>query len=97
MRKHLGTILKISITLLALLYVSTQVDFADIGQRLLQAKWGWVLLGFVLVNTSLVVRAYRWLLLLHGIGSPIKFGRLVSLYFAANFSTPCCPPALAAT
>ncbi|MEZ4590135.1 MAG: lysylphosphatidylglycerol synthase transmembrane domain-containing protein [Chloroflexota bacterium] len=85
MRKHLGTILKIGITLLALLYVSTQVDFADIGQRLLQAQWGWVLVGFLLVNSSLVVRAYRWLLLLHGIGSPIKFGRLVSLYFAANF------------
>jgi len=85
MRKHLGTIIKISITLLALLYVSRQVDFADIGQRLLQANLGWVLFGFMLVNSSLVVRAYRWLLLLHGIGSPIRFGRLVSLYFAANF------------
>ncbi|WP_420644320.1 lysylphosphatidylglycerol synthase transmembrane domain-containing protein [Candidatus Leptofilum sp.] len=85
MRKHLGTILKIGITLLALLYVSTRVDFADIGQRLLQAKPGWVVMGFVLVNSSLVVRAFRWRLLLQGIGAPIKFGRLVSLYFAANF------------
>ncbi|GJM42738.1 MAG: TIGR00374 family protein [Ardenticatenaceae bacterium] len=85
MRKHLGTIIKISITLLALLYVFSQVDLADIGQRLLQANLSWVLVGFVLVNTSLVVRAYRWLLLLRGIGSPIRFGRLVSLYFAANF------------
>ncbi|MBK8899870.1 MAG: flippase-like domain-containing protein [Anaerolineaceae bacterium] len=85
MRKHLGTIIKISITLLALLYVSTQVDFYDIGQRLLQANLVWVLVGFLLVNFSLVVRAYRWLLLLRGIGAPIKFGRLVSLYFAAQF------------
>ncbi len=85
MRKHLGTILKIGFTLLALLYVSTQVDFATIGQRLLQANPGWVLFGFLLVNASLVVRAYRWLLLLRGAGSPMKFGRLVSLYFAANF------------
>lgn len=85
MRKHLSTIIKIGITLLALLYVFSQVDLADIGQRLLQANLNWVLLGFLLVNTSLVVRAYRWLLLLHGIGSPIRFGRLVSLYFAANF------------
>lgn len=85
MRKHLGTIIKISITVLALLYVFNQVDFADIGQRLLQAELSWVLVGFLLFNLSLVVRAYRWLLLLHGIGSPIGFGRLVSLYFAANF------------
>jgi uncharacterized membrane protein YbhN (UPF0104 family) len=85
MRKHLGTGLKISITLLALLYVFSQVDLADIGQRLLQANLGWVLAGFLLVNASLVVRAYRWLLLLRGIGSPIRFRRLVSLYFAANF------------
>jgi glycosyltransferase 2 family protein len=85
MRKHLGTLLKIGFTLLALLYVFSQVDVAAIGQRLLQANPGWVLLGFLLVNLSLVVRAYRWLLLLRGIGSPIRFGRLVSLYFAANF------------
>lgn len=85
MRKHLGTIIKISITLLALLYVSSQVDFADIGQRLLRANLSWVLAGFLLVNTSLVVRAYRWLLLLRGIGETIRFQRLVSLYFAANF------------
>ena len=85
MRKHLGTLLKISVTLLALLYVFSQVNLADIGQRLLQARPGWVLLGFLLVNASLVVRAYRWLLLLRGIGAPIRFGRLVSLYFTANF------------
>ena len=85
MRKHLGTLIKISITLLALLYVSSQVDLVITGQRLLQAHVGWVLIGFLLVNSSLVVRAYRWLLLLRGIGAPIKFGRLVSLYFAANF------------
>ncbi len=85
MRKHLGTLIKISFTFLALLYVSTQVDLTDTGQRLLEARIGWVLLGFVLVNSSLVVRAYRWLLLLRAIGAPIKFGRLVSLYFAANF------------
>lgn len=85
MRKHLGTLLKISVTLLALLYVFSQVDVTDIGRRLLQAQPGWVLLGFLLVNASLGVRAYRWLLLLRGIGAPIRFRRLVSLYFAANF------------
>lgn len=85
MQKHLGTLLKVGFTLLALLYVFSQVNVADIGQQLLQARLGWVLIGFLLVNLSLVVRAYRWLLLLNGIGSPIRFGRLVSLYFAANF------------
>ena len=85
MRKHLGTLLKIGFTLLALFYVSSQVDFSDIGQRLLQANLGWVLAGFLLVNISLVVRAFRWLLLLRGVGAPMRFQRLVSLYFAANF------------
>ena len=59
MRKHLGTFIKIGFTLLALLYVSRQVDLSDIGERLLQAKLGWVVAGFLLVNSSLVVRAYR--------------------------------------
>lgn len=85
MRKHVVTILKISVTLLALAFVFNRVDFADIWQRLLQAKPGWVLLGFVLVNSSLVVRALRWRLLLQSLRAPVRFWRLVELYFAANF------------
>jgi glycosyltransferase 2 family protein len=85
MRKHLGTIIKLGITAVALFLVFQNVDFSDIWQRIKQADPFWVLLAFLLVNGSLVVRAYRWQLLLIGLQAKVRFQRLVELYFASNF------------
>jgi uncharacterized membrane protein YbhN (UPF0104 family) len=93
-RRNLGTLLKLSFTAAALLFVFTQVDFADIGQRLLHADWRWSLLGFMLVNLSLVVRAYRWLALLRGLGTDVRVGRLIELWFVANFFNSFLPSGL---
>ncbi len=38
-----------------------------------------------MVNASLVVRAFRWFILLRGLGIPIRFSRLVEIYFIGNF------------
>ncbi len=85
MRKHLGTIIKLGITAVALLLVFQNVDFSDIWQRIKQADPFWVFLAFLLFNASLVVRAYRWQLLLIGLQAKVRFQRLVELYFASNF------------
>lgn len=93
-RKHAGTLLKLGITLLGLLLVFSQVDFTRVWRDISQADLTWVLLGFGLVNGSLVVRAYRWQLLLLALGAPVRFGRLVGLYFAANFFNSVFPSGL---
>lgn len=85
MRKHFSTFLKLFVTVAALAIVLREVDLAAIGRSLLRADWGWVAAGFVLFNVSLVVRAFRWGLLLHGAGATTGFGRLVELYFVGNF------------
>lgn len=85
MRKHLITILKIVVTVVGLGYVLLTVPLEDIGEAIADVRWGWLALTLVISTTSLVLRAYRWLLLLRGLNVQISFGRLVELYFVGNF------------
>jgi uncharacterized membrane protein YbhN (UPF0104 family) len=85
MRKHLLTLLKLLVTIGGLAYVIWQVPLSDVGDTLTGVHWGWILVAFLLMNVSLIVRAYRWQLLLNGLGVPVRFGRLVQLYFVGSF------------
>lgn len=90
-RKNLSNLLKIIVTLVALAIVVPQVDLQAIGDILIHAKWSWIAVAFILFNISLIVRAYRWLLLLRGLGIEIKFRRLVVLYIVGNFFNSALP------
>jgi len=93
-RKHLGVLIKFGITGLGLFLVFSQVDVAEIWSKIRQADPVWVLVAFLLVNASFVVRAFRWHLLLLALDSPVRFGRLVELYFASNFFNSVFPSGL---
>jgi uncharacterized protein (TIRG00374 family) len=95
MRKYTGTLLKLGITAVLLIFVFSQVDVHQIVANMVQARPGWVFAAFMLVNVSLVVRAYRWQLLLVALGASVRFGRLVELYFAAGFFNSVLPFGLA--
>jgi uncharacterized membrane protein YbhN (UPF0104 family) len=85
MRKQAVNLLKIGVTILGLYLVLREVDLASILAVLRGVNVWWVFVTFMLVNASLVLRAYRWLLLLRGVGAMVPFGRLVELYFVGNF------------
>jgi uncharacterized protein (TIRG00374 family) len=85
MRKHFSTILKIAVTALGLLLVVGQVDIGEVWQTILRAFITWLGIGFILINISLVVRAYRWFVLLRSVGASIGPLRLIELYFVGNF------------
>ena len=85
MRKHLTTFLKIAVTLLGLGYVLWKIPLDEIVTALVDVRWSWFWLTFVMVVASLVLRAYRWLLILQGLGVSVRFSRLVELYFVGNF------------
>ncbi|KAA3656742.1 MAG: UPF0104 family protein [Chloroflexi bacterium] len=91
LRKNLSTLLKIIVTIVALALVLPQVDLQAIGNILIKANWTWVIIGFLLFNASLVVRAYRWFLLLRGLGVEMTFRRLVVLYVVGNFFNSALP------
>jgi uncharacterized protein (TIRG00374 family) len=85
MRKHLTTFLKIGVTLLGLAVILTRFDIKAIGLVIQQSELLWILVGFLLVNASVVLRAYRWLLLIRGLHTHVSFGRLVELYYVGGF------------
>ncbi len=72
-------------TVVGLVLVLRDLDPAEIGAVLLQADWRWLLVGFFLISASMFLRAYRWLILLRGIGVNVRFWRLAELYFVGNF------------
>jgi len=84
-RSRLVTVLKIAVTVGGLIFILTQIDLGDAVARLLRADLRWVAAALLLVMSSLVVRAYRWLLLLRGLGVNLPFARLVRLYFTGHF------------
>lgn len=84
-KKYLSNFLKIGITVIGLIIVLREVSPQVVIRTLSQVQIGWVLVSFLLVNASLVLRAYRWSLLLRGVGATIRMKRLVELYFVGNF------------
>ncbi|MCA9960337.1 MAG: flippase-like domain-containing protein [Anaerolineales bacterium] len=84
-KKRLSTLLKIAVTLLGLWLAFQELDLQALGQTLLQAHLGWLLSGLLLVSASMVLRAFRWSLLLQGLGIHVPFARLVELYFIGSF------------
>lgn len=85
MKKHFSTLLKIAVTIIGLILVFRQIDGEALKQTLFQANLTWVIVAFLFVSFSLVWRAYRWLLLLRGLGSTVDFKRLIKLYFVGSF------------
>ncbi len=85
MRKHFSTILKVAISIVGLIYALSQVSFSEIQAELANIQWFWIGVVLVLIILGMVLRAYRWLLLLRGLGSTIGLKRLVELYFVGSF------------
>jgi uncharacterized membrane protein YbhN (UPF0104 family) len=85
MQKKLTLFLRLGFTIIGLLLAVIQINLAEVAAILANTNWFWLLIGFILVNLSLVVRAYRWFLLLRGLESSVRFGRLVELYFVGSF------------
>lgn len=85
LKKHLSSLIKIAVSVLGLAYVLWKIPAEQIRDELTIVSWPWLLVAFSLVTLSLVLRAFRWLLLLKGLNADVRFGRLVELYFVGNF------------
>lgn len=93
-RKRLLTLLKVSVTLIGLAVVLNEIDLKVMLVYLSEIIWLWVGLGAGLIALSLVIRAYRWLILLNGAGSSIRFRRLLALYMVGSFFNAFLPSGL---
>ncbi len=85
MRKHLSTIIKVGVTLFGLAVVWTRFDGQAIGLVISEAELSWLLVGFVLFNAGVVLRAYRWQILVRSLHADVPFKRLAELYYVGGF------------
>jgi glycosyltransferase 2 family protein len=85
MRIRLGTLLKIGITGAGLAFIISQIEPAAAVRLMLRANPLWVLAALLLVMLSIIVRAFRWRLLLLGLGVRLPLLKLIRLYFIGHF------------
>jgi hypothetical protein len=76
---------KVVVSLAALAWVLTQIPFGRVWQAVQGANWWLLLAVYVMFVVSLAVRAVRWLILVRALGSDVRLGRLVELYFVGSF------------
>lgn len=74
----------LSLTLLALLL--NQVGLQEVIAVLSRLDLAWYIPAFLLFLLNIVIRAYRWYILLHSLNDRPSFGRLVYLYFVGFFA-----------
>jgi len=86
MKRRWANILRVLISAGALIFLFWRiVNPGETLTALRQANLRYLALALFLYLSSLVVRAYRWFILLRGLDSNVSFGRLVRLYFVGQF------------
>lgn len=85
MKKKLLNLLKVVLSLGLLAFVLLSVGVQDALDALQGLDWRYLVVAFVLFQAGLVIRAYRWHVLLRALDVTVSYGRLVVLYFVGFF------------
>jgi len=93
MKKRWVNVLRVLISVSALGFLFWQIGLGDTLAVLGQADWRYLLAGLLLFIISLVIRAYRWLVLIRSLDPQVSFARLLRLYFVGQFFNTFLPSA----
>ena len=85
-RKKLIGLFQLLLSILLLVWLFSRVSFQEVVQTLSDIHWGWYALAFLLFQLNVIIRAYRWFLLLRALNDEPKFGYLVYLYYVGFFA-----------
>jgi len=85
LKKRWMNVLRIVISVGALAFLFWKIGLGETLDALRHAQVGYLLIALALFVISLVVRAFRWRVLLEGLHIQVPFGRLVRLYFVGQF------------
>ncbi|MCI0398261.1 MAG: flippase-like domain-containing protein [Chloroflexi bacterium] len=83
--KKLRGLLQLVLSVALLAFLVSRVGLEAITTTLSDLNWPWYLFAFLLFLLNVVIRAYRWSVLLAGLGERPLFGRLLYLYFVSLF------------
>jgi uncharacterized protein (TIRG00374 family) len=80
-----ANLIKIGVSLIVLAIVVQRVGADNLLDALRRIDMLWFAAALAIHLLGIVVRAYRWSLLIASLGAPVPFGRLLYLYFVGNF------------
>ncbi len=84
--KKVRGILQILLSLTLLLLLLNRVGFKEVFGTLINIDMAWYLLAFAIFLLNVVIRSYRWTILLHSLNERPPFRRLLYLYFVGFFA-----------
>lgn len=84
-KKVLG-ILQLLLSLTLLGWLIWRVGFGEVTRTLIDIRWSWYLPALLLFLLNIIIRAYRWYILLHSLNEGPTFGHLLYLYFIGFFA-----------
>jgi uncharacterized protein (TIRG00374 family) len=80
-----GRILRVAVSLIVLAIVVVNVGAQNLLDALRTIDLRWFVIAALIHVLGLVIRTWRWSLLIAALGAPIAFGRLFYLYMAGTF------------
>jgi uncharacterized membrane protein YbhN (UPF0104 family) len=80
-RKQLFNILKIVVSLALLIFIFGSLDMAAFIGAVSQANPWWLLAGLAMMMLGVVIRAWRWQILLAAISVHVSLVELTNIYF----------------
>jgi hypothetical protein len=80
-RKQALNILKIIVSVSLLIFIFSNLDLPAFFKAISQANPWWLLAALGMMMTGVLIRAYRWQILLDAIGVAVPLGELTSIYF----------------
>lgn len=85
-RKKLIGLSQIALSVVLLVWLLSRVGVEEVVQTLSNIHWGWYALAFLLFQLNVVIRAYRWYVLLRALNDEPKFSYLTYLYYIGFFA-----------
>jgi hypothetical protein len=83
--KRVRGILQVVLSLALLAWLTSRVGLDVIASTLSDISWSWYIPAFLLFLANVVLRAYRWYILLAALDRDVSYGRLLYLYFVGFF------------
>jgi uncharacterized protein (TIRG00374 family) len=84
--KKVRGVLQLLLSLTLLFLLLNNVGFREVLGTLANIIWAWYLLAFAIFLLNIVIRSYRWTILLHSLNDRPPFRRLLYLYFVGFFA-----------
>jgi len=85
MKKKLLNILRILVSIAALAILFWQIGLGETIDILSSADFRYLFVAFLIFILNLVIRAYRWYVLIRSLDPSVRFAKLLRLYFVGQF------------